>query len=176
MYSIYEIKGVKIGCTRTDAFDTRQYMQREIGKMIVLEQHTCIYEASRREIELQKQYGYPVDSQPYWWVVQNFQPKSKTPEAKAKRVSSIDWSDLAAKSHATVRRTKKGWRPINAFKTTLVGKGKGNKHFYSKTFYKNYDSITNAAQDLNLETGGIHCVLNPNHIARTLKGYTFEDA
>ena len=176
MYIIYEIKGKKIGCTRKDAYDIRQHMQKDIGKMIVLEEHLCIYEASNREIELQKQYGYEIDSNPYWWVIQNFQAKSKTSEAKAKRVSSIDWQDLAAKAHATVRISKKGWRPINAFKTTLIRKGKNNKHFYSKTFYKKYDSLTNAALDLNLRTGGIHKILNPNNIAKTLKGYTFEDA
>ena len=32
----------------------------------VLEEHTDIMEASRREIELQKQYGYKVDRIPYW--------------------------------------------------------------------------------------------------------------
>jgi hypothetical protein len=32
----------------------------------VLEEHTDIMEASRREIELQKQYGYKVDKVPYW--------------------------------------------------------------------------------------------------------------
>jgi hypothetical protein len=28
----------------------------------VLEEHTCIYEVSRREIELQEEYGYGVDT------------------------------------------------------------------------------------------------------------------
>ena len=32
----------------------------------VLEEHTDIMEASRREIEFQKQYGYKVDKVPYW--------------------------------------------------------------------------------------------------------------
>jgi|688.fasta_scaffold788776_2 transposase len=32
----------------------------------VLEEHTDIMEVSRREIELQKQYGYKVDKKPYW--------------------------------------------------------------------------------------------------------------
>ena len=32
----------------------------------ILETHTDIIEVSRREIELQKQYGYKVDKNPYW--------------------------------------------------------------------------------------------------------------
>lgn len=32
----------------------------------ILEEYTCIYKVSDREIELQKQYGYPVDKQLYW--------------------------------------------------------------------------------------------------------------
>jgi predicted RNA-binding Zn-ribbon protein involved in translation (DUF1610 family) len=32
----------------------------------ILEEHTCIYKVSDREIELQKEYGYKVDKIPYW--------------------------------------------------------------------------------------------------------------
>lgn len=32
----------------------------------ILEEHTCIYKVSDREIELQKEYGYKVDRMPYW--------------------------------------------------------------------------------------------------------------
>lgn len=35
------------------------------SKHNILEEHTCIYEVSRREQELQRQYGYPVDDTPY---------------------------------------------------------------------------------------------------------------
>ena len=37
----------------------------------ILEEHTDIYVASDREIELQKQYGLPVDKIPYWQSVEN---------------------------------------------------------------------------------------------------------
>ena len=176
MYIIYKIEGKKIGCTHKDKFELRQYMQKDIGEMVPLEEIMCIYEASNREIELQKQYGYKVDPNPYWHTVQNFQPKSLTPEAIAKRVASTDWIAHAKKSHATVRRTKKGWRPIIAYKTTLTRKGKGNKHFYSKKYYKKYDSITKASLDLGINGSNIHNVLNPNHMAKSINGYTFKNA
>ena len=66
MYQIYEISGVKIGCTREDQFKTRQHRQKDKGQMIILEEHTCIYEASKRERELQAEKGYPIDSKPYY--------------------------------------------------------------------------------------------------------------
>ena len=173
MYIIYEIKGKKIGCTHKDKFDMRQYMQKHIGKMILLEEILCIYEASNREIELQKQYGYKVDKAPYWHTVQNFQPKSLTPEAIAKRVASTDWIAHAKKSHATVRRTKAGFKPVNVYKVSLSKKNGPNK-IKTKKFYKKYDSLTYASKDLDIHTGSIHNVMNPNHVAKSVKGYTFE--
>ena len=63
MYTIYEIPGVKIGCTN-------QRVQERIKKQgysnyNILEEHTCIYEASNREQELQVEKGYPKDKVPY---------------------------------------------------------------------------------------------------------------
>jgi len=53
----------KIGCSEEpDARTNNQgYTDYEI-----LEEHECIYKASDREIELQKEYGYPIDSCPYY--------------------------------------------------------------------------------------------------------------
>jgi hypothetical protein len=62
MYHIYHIPGVKIGCSTQpkQRVKTQGYSTFEI-----LETHSDIYEASKREIELQKQYGYKVDDVPY---------------------------------------------------------------------------------------------------------------
>lgn len=61
-YYIYHIKGVKIGCSDQPEFrvNAQGYTEYEI-----LETHTDIIVASDREIELQKEYGYPVDKVPY---------------------------------------------------------------------------------------------------------------
>ena len=66
-YYIYEIPGVKIGCT----WNVERRVEKAQGytNYKILEQHTDIYEASRREIELQKKYGYPVDRKPYWKTI-----------------------------------------------------------------------------------------------------------
>lgn len=66
MYYNYHIRGVKIGTSKNPAHRVRTqgYTDYEI-----LEEHTCIYEASRRELELQAEYGYPIDTVPYWHTV-----------------------------------------------------------------------------------------------------------
>ena len=67
MYYIYHIPGVKIGCTRTLKLRMRE---QGFTDWAVLEQHSDIYEASSREIELQKEYGYGRDTpMPYWKTV-----------------------------------------------------------------------------------------------------------
>ena len=67
-YYIYHIPGIKIGCT-----SDLQTRMRDQGftDWEILETHTDIYEASNREIELQKDYGLPVDTIPYWKVIEH---------------------------------------------------------------------------------------------------------
>ena len=69
MYSIYHIpKRNKIGTTDDVARRMREH--NWTGFYEILEEHTCIYKVSDREIELQKQYGYEVDRTPYWQIVE----------------------------------------------------------------------------------------------------------
>jgi len=62
MFYLYHIPRVKIGCSTQpkERVEKQGYFNFQI-----LETHTDIYIASDREIELQKQYGYPVDKVPY---------------------------------------------------------------------------------------------------------------
>jgi hypothetical protein len=63
MYYIYHIPGIKIGCSEEPAI---RVAKQGYTSYTILEEHTDIYVASRREHELQKEYGYPVDDSPYW--------------------------------------------------------------------------------------------------------------
>lgn len=76
MWYNYEIVGVKVGTVAAHQVKRRQRSQKHLGQMILREEHHCIYEASKRELELQKEKGYPVDSKPYWKVVQMTTPQS----------------------------------------------------------------------------------------------------
>jgi hypothetical protein len=63
-YYIYHVPGIKIGCCE----DPHQRIKVEQGfeHWEILEDHFDIYEASKRERELQERYGYTVDSIPYF--------------------------------------------------------------------------------------------------------------
>jgi hypothetical protein len=63
----------KIGCTEQKP--VKRVKNQGYTDFEVLEQHEDIHLASNREQELQKQYGYPVDSMPYWKTI-----KTATPE------------------------------------------------------------------------------------------------
>ena len=67
-YLIYHIPGIKIGCT-SDLH--KRMLDQGFTEWEILEEHNCIYEVSDREIQLQKDYGLPVDKVPYWKSVQN---------------------------------------------------------------------------------------------------------
>ena len=84
-YYIYHISGVKIGCT-SDLI--KRMSDQGFTDWEILEEHTNIYEVSDREIQLQKEYGLPVDKVPYWKSVEN-RPV---------------WNDAArSKGHATLK-------------------------------------------------------------------------
>ena len=53
----------KIGCSEEPQ---KRINKQGYTKYEILEVHTNIYEVSKREQELQKQYGYPVDNVPYF--------------------------------------------------------------------------------------------------------------
>ena len=70
MYEIYHIPNIKIGCTSNllNRMRVQGFTEWEI-----LETHTDIYEVSDREIQLQKEYGLPVDTIPYWKAIENLE-------------------------------------------------------------------------------------------------------
>ena len=89
MYYIYHIPGIKIGCTS----DLEKRMSDQgFTEWDILETHTDIYEVSDREIQLQKDYGLPVDTEPYYVTVEKrllATEAGHTTEAKAKRSQSL---------------------------------------------------------------------------------------
>ena len=90
MYYIYHIPDVKIGCTSN--LKKRIRDQGNVNYEI-LEQHTCIDTASKRELQLQKEYGYPVDKIPYWKSLnmQTFESRSKGGKTN---VQSGQWKEF----------------------------------------------------------------------------------
>ena len=73
MYYIYHIEGVKIGCTNDVK---RRIEQQGYTSCEILEEHYDIFRASNRELALQKEYGYKVDSIPYFKSVEQWGAKA----------------------------------------------------------------------------------------------------
>ena len=72
-YCIYHIPGIKIGCSTNPE---QRVAKQGYTNFKIIEKHTCIYEASRREQQLQHNHGYQVDRRPYWQVLKLATPKS----------------------------------------------------------------------------------------------------
>ena len=63
IYYIYHIPGTKIGVTKNV---NKRMKEQGFTEWEILETHTCINQVSNREIQLQKDYGLPVDTVPYY--------------------------------------------------------------------------------------------------------------
>jgi len=163
MYTVYEIPGVKVGVTTN--FAKRQKRQKDLGEMIVLEDHIDIYKASERERELQADKGYKVDKNPYWYVRQIQQERAKAPEAKKKRATNTDYkARVASIDHKEVMsHLQRGVIAISpeGIETTYSGANEAARQLTKKTGIKFYQ-------------GGISMVCNPNYIDKLHRGYTFK--
>ena len=94
-YWIYHIPGVKIGVSQKP--ECRVLKQQGFSEYEILEEHTNAKEVSKREIELQKQYGYPVDKIEYWKTLK-WQKKGQTEESHKKRVANTNYKEARAKA------------------------------------------------------------------------------
>ena len=108
VYKIYHIPGIKIGCS--NQIDIRIEYQG-FNNYEVLETYTDIYEASKRETILQKQYGYNVDNIPYYKTIQN----QKLSRGKKSRL-------LALKNRGNVNTVLSEMGKIGGKKTKESGK------------------------------------------------------
>ena len=113
IYFIYHIPGIKIGCT-----SDLQTRMREQGftEWEILEEHNDIIEVSNREIQLQKDYGYKVDTIPYWQAVKNRRPWNA--QTRNKIWLSNEHQSNAGKGNIGIPRIS-GGRYWNKLKTCI---------------------------------------------------------
>lgn len=92
IYYIYHIVGIKIGCSVEPEERVRDqgYSEYEI-----LEEHTDIRIASKRERELQREYGYKVDTIPYYQSYERRSAMGKSGGRKA--VKSGQYREFCSK-------------------------------------------------------------------------------
>lgn len=88
-YYIYHIPGKKIGCS---SVIKRRIREQKFSNYEILEQHNCIYTASKREQQLQKEYGYSVDRIPYYESVKRIQKAQDISlQTKNEWLPNVDW-------------------------------------------------------------------------------------
>ena len=93
-YFIYHIPGVKIGVTQN--IEHRVVYKQGFTEYEILEEHTNAKVVSKREQELQAQYGYSIDKIEYWKTLK-WQKKALTPKAQTKRVANTDYKTTRIK-------------------------------------------------------------------------------
>jgi hypothetical protein len=147
----------KIGVTDNLKRRAKEY---KLESLTILEEHTNAKEVSKREIELQKQYGFKVDNREYWKTLK-MQKKALTPEAQKKRVEShnfkesrskIDWVASRSKIDWVASRSKVDWKSmsekIDWEARTAKLKKPVNQFDINHNLIKSWDSATDAAQAL----------------------------
>jgi len=145
MYYIYHISNVKIGCTTNPK---RRVKEQGYTEWEILETHECIDTASKREQELQKQYGYAVDIAPYSTSVRN------RPKWNDKTRYKV-WLDEEARKktlrHPNFIKGSKEWHKKDNYKTCIKNiKGakkpnlltKEQEEFIKKTYFKQLNQHT----------------------------------
>jgi hypothetical protein len=180
MYYIYHIMGKKIGCTKNTKVRIK-YTQK-VNAFELLETHSCIYKASEREIELQKQYGYPVDKVPYWKTVEfgkKAYSKIKRPKKELFVKETIEErTERIKKLHTSQKERGVGfWDKNNSIKAGMVSKEKFSKPIVAYTYptmniVGEYTSAKVCGVELNIKNiGNIRNVLKGR--GKSLNGYTF---
>jgi hypothetical protein len=133
IYIIYHIPNYKwkngkigkIGCTDNLL---RRMKAQYATKYEILEIHSDIYIASQREIELQKQYGYQVDTIPYWKTLLNptKEGRSKGGKKQVERLKNYH-SDIEHQSMAGKIGGKKRAETMTFEERSYAGKKAGEK-------------------------------------------------
>jgi hypothetical protein len=158
MYYIYYIEGKKIGVTTNIP---RRMQQQGFTEWEILEVHTDIYEVSDKEQQLQRQYGLPVDKEPYWKTMEKrmlMTAASHTPEANQKRNATLD-----------NRGSRTGGIPYMDKETVFRVSSSGGKASRTLTmeqaneirskYIKKYGMIAKLAKEYNVTTKVIGCIV-----------------
>lgn len=173
MYHIYHIKGIKIGCTTQPLQRTKKqgYTDYEI-----LESYTDIMLASNREIELQKEYGYKIDTVPYYVTYNlNIERRKKlTTELKkiAGRKAGIK-NKISGNIYKAQKRSvevRTGTKHTEETKIKIRKAALGRKQPYRKhvlvydkntmKFIGEFDNQSQLCKKLNLNIGNVSNVVN----------------
>ena len=179
MYSIYHIPKVKIGCTKMQP--KKRVEQQGYKDFEILETHSDVMEASWRELKLQKEYKYKVDSIPYFVSLQRITKASKiSSDTKNEWLPKVDWKVREEKIDKEDKWNKIKSSPnyINMDRRTISLKSQAKR---IKTLLQ-YDLEGNFIKKWNISTRAMkqtqypnaHGAANPNSKSKTMYGYIWK--
>jgi hypothetical protein len=160
IYYIYHIPGKKIGCTKNPNSRLRQQNAKTYE---ILETHYDIQTASKREIELQIQYGYKVDTCSYYDATKKF--KIETAQKAGKASSTKSWKENRERELEKCSKAGKVNAELNG-KPVIMCDMNGNP-------IKEFKNRTEAANFVNGNKAPLIQVIDkPNH---SYKGYRWKN-
>ena len=160
-YYIYHIEGVKIGCTINP---NKRIRLQGYTKYTILEIHTDINIASIRERELQKEYGYKVDSSDYYKQMKMVKAATK-PSIRKKAIKNTNHKERATKAIETCNKLNWHWNKEGKKNISVLQYDKNGN------FIKEYTSIKLASETIGVSIGFITMVCKGRR--KTAKGYVF---
>jgi hypothetical protein len=182
-YYIYHIPNIKIGCSVEADIRVKTQGYDEYS---ILEEHSDIYKASDREIELQKQYGYQVDKIPYWQSIENFN-KGRNKINYTKLGQQIqNWqkennfleSDVFKKAIYDGGKTQGNINVLSGHMERMREKSNYNRksisvyNRFTNELIATYNSMTDACNELGLKISKVSDTLAGNR--KYHKDYTFK--
>ena len=178
---IYEIFGIKIGATNDIERRMKQQGVNE-GEYRIIEEHTNAKICSIREIELQKEFNYPIDKVQYWKTLK-MQKRGISETANKKRKKTLsnrtseEWDRINSQCVAT--RDYTGQKPPKSAYTPEAQAKKVSKVNYKaignklKKYINQYDLEGNFIQQFHGTSEAasyLGCI--PNSIANACRGKT----
>jgi hypothetical protein len=161
MYYIYHIEGVKIGCTTNPK---KRVKAQGYNKYSILETYVDINTASVRERELQKEYGYKVDTSDYYKQMKMVKAASK-PFVRKRAVKNTNQKERASKAVVTSHQLNYQWNKEGRKNMTVL------QYDMDGNFIKEYESLKSAAESIGVTSGFITMVCKGYR--KSAKGYTF---
>jgi hypothetical protein len=180
----------KIGCTVQTV--KKRVEDQGYTDFEILEEFTCIYLVSYREIALQKEYGYPVDTIPYYKVYEQRMKTQLTLEQRSK--NGIKGGNINKKNKTGIcgltqeQRTEYG--RLGAHSQSIEDKSKGGKiggklkkdkgkpvlmiDKITNEIIQEFPAVTTAARFLQKRENKILAVLHGEKYRYTAYGYKWK--
>ena len=171
-YFIYEIPGVKIGCSNNPE---RRVKEQGYEEYRILYRTNNIKDASEMEKKLQVKYNYPVDFSSYL-IVENMRIASHTPESRQKAGKSLSKVKKGVKlsdyhkEAITTTMQKRGCSEDHKDKLRKVNSCPVEQYTLDGKFVREYSSIKEA----NLSVGITHINMAVRGRVKSAGGYIWK--